>query len=239
MKRNMIITIAVAAVLVAACIVVFAVKLRNKMEKYERAPLGYGYSALEPYMDAQTLEIHYTKHHQAYVDKLNKALEKHPELFKKPLEVLLVNLDEVPEDIRTDVRNNGGGHWAHGFFWKCMAPAQKREPQGTLKAALEKTFGSVDEFKKAFEAAATAHFASGWCWLVIDREGNLKIISTPNHDLPQRDGLSPLLVIDVWEHAYYLKYQNRRGEFINSWWNVVNWPYVEELFNAMTSTQSN
>lgn len=238
MKKNMIITIIVASVLVVTGIIVFAVKSRNHMEKYERAPLTYGYSALEPYMDAQTVEIHYTKHHQAYVDKLNKALEKHPELFKKPLEELLVHLDEVPEDIRLDVRNQGGGHWAHDFFWKCMTPAHGQLPQGAFKIALEKNFGSIDGFKKAFEAAATAHFASGWCWLVRDGAGNLKIVSTPNHDLPQRDGLSPLLVIDVWEHAYYLKYQNRRGEFINSWWNVVNWPYVEENFNKMASAQN-
>lgn len=202
------------------------------MEKFVLPPLPYGYSALEPDLDGRTVEIHYTKHHQGYVHNLNIALAKHPELFSKSLEELLTNLDQIPADIRTAVRNQGGGDYIHTMFWNCMAPAttQPREPQGLLKTALEKSFGSIADFKKKFEETAIAHFGSGWAWLVVDKNGDLKIVSTPNHDIPQRDGLKPILVVDVWEHAYYLKFQNRRAEFLASWWNVVNWPYVEELF---------
>ncbi|MCL5436287.1 MAG: superoxide dismutase [Candidatus Dependentiae bacterium] len=196
-------------------------------------PLPYLYNALEPYLDARTVEIHYTKHHRGYVDKVNKAFEKHPELVAKPLEELLTHLELVPEDIRAAVRNQGGGAYIHTFFWRCMAPAGAalREPKGALKSALEKSFGSVADFKKKFEEVALSHFGSGWAWLVIDKTGALSVISTPNHDIPQRQGLTPLLVLDVWEHAYYLKFQNRRNEFVAAWWHVVNWSHVEELFD--------
>jgi len=199
--------------------------------KYELKQLPYAFNALEPYLDARTVEIHYTKHHKGYVDKLNAALDKHPELFKRPLVDLLTHLDALPEDIRTDVRNQGGGHWAHEFFWNCMAaPSQsltgQREPDGELKKAIGKQFGSFDEFKKAFTKAATGAFGSGWCWLVQGPKGELEIISTPNHGIPQQQGKKPLLVVDIWEHAYYLKFQNRRPEYIEAWWNVVNWPFV-------------
>lgn len=207
-------------------------KESDKPVKYQLKPLGYVFSALEPFLDARTVEIHYTKHHQGYVDKLNAALEKHPELFKTSLEQLLTHLDTlVPEDIRTDVRNQGGGDWAHDFFWNCMAPAdQRRELGGELKKAIEKQFGSFDEFKKAFSKVAAAHFGSGWCWLVKTDKGELEIISTPYHEIPQQRGKKPLLVVDVWEHAYYLKFQNRRTEYIDAWWNVVKWLFVEEQF---------
>lgn len=199
---------------------------------YEQSPLPYVYKALEPYLDARTVEIHYTKHHKGYVEKLNTAVEKHPELFKKPLEELLMHLDRVPEDIRLAVRNQGGGHWAHEFFWHCMAPAEApqapRMPKpGQLKTMIDAQYGSFEGFKLAFEKVAMGLFGSGWTWLVLDTKTNkLTIVTTPNHDLPQREGLMPLLVLDIWEHAYYLKFQNRRADFISQWWNVVNWDFV-------------
>ncbi len=234
MKKRIIIG-SMAIVAVVAAVVFTVIKLRgdSQVKRVEISALPYAFNALEPHLDAKTVEIHYTKHHQGYVDKLNRAFEKHPELFDKSLEELLIHLDQVPEDIRVDVRNQGGGDFIHTFFWNCMAPAKNpvHEPQGALKTALEKSFGSVADFKKKFEEVALGHFGSGWAWLVIDRDGALRVVSTVNHDIPQRDGLIPLLVVDVWEHAYYLKFQNRRAEFLAAWWNVVNWPYVAELFD--------
>lgn len=210
------------------------------MKRFELMPLPYAFDALEPHIDARTVEIHYTKHHQGYVDKLNIALEKYVAMYGEVeksesfLEDLLINLDQIPADIRTLVRNQGGGVFAHNMFWRCMTVAKSvaREPQGALKLALEKEIGSFGDFKKKFSEIALNQFGSGWTWLVMDKNSNLSIVSTANHDIPQRDGLKPLLVVDVWEHAYYLKYQNRRAEFLAAWWNVVNWAYVEELFAA-------
>ena len=188
-------------------------------------PLPYDYGALEPHIDARTMEIHHTKHHQGYVTNLNAALEKAPNLQNKSLEDLLGNLDAVPESVRTAVRNNGGGHWNHSMFWQIMGPAAGAEPTGKLADAMKSAFGDFAQFKEKFAAAATSRFGSGWAWLLADG-GKLSIESTPNQDNPVMQGKSPILGLDVWEHAYYLKYQNRRADYIGAWWNVVNWDVV-------------
>ena len=190
-------------------------------------PLPYDYGALEPHIDARTMEIHHTKHHQGYVNNLNAALEKVPNLQGKSLEDLLGNLDAVPENARTAVRNNGGGHWNHSMFWQIMGPNVGSEPSGALADAIKSSFGGFDQFKEKFAAAATGRFGSGWAWLLVD--GNsLSIDSTPNQDTPIMQGKRPILGLDVWEHAYYLKYQNRRPDYIGAWWHVVNWDAVAE-----------
>jgi Fe-Mn family superoxide dismutase len=190
--------------------------------------LPYTSDALEPYIDKLTMEIHHGKHHAAYVANLNKALEPVPELAGKPLEVLLANgLAAVPESIRTAVRNNGGGTLNHSFFWWSMGPKAGGQPSGKLAEAIHGTFGSFEQFKEKFSAAAMGRFGSGWAWLVKDASGKLDISSTANQDTPLSEGKSPLLALDVWEHAYYLKYQNRRVEYVAAWWNVVNWQEVE------------
>jgi Fe-Mn family superoxide dismutase len=193
-------------------------------------PLPYPNNALEPHIDAQTMEIHHDKHHGAYVNNLNAALEKAPELQGKSLDDLLKNLNAVPESIRTAVRNNGGGHWNHSMFWQIMSPKGGGAPGGKLADAIKSSFGSFDAFKEQFNAAGGARFGSGWAWLINDG-GKLSIISTPNQDNPIMDGkAAPILGLDVWEHAYYLKYQNRRPDYMKAWWNVVNWPEVEKRF---------
>jgi Fe-Mn family superoxide dismutase len=198
--------------------------------KHELPKLPYEYSALEPYVDAQTMEIHHSKHHQAYVNNLNAALEKHPELQEKDIKDLVANLNEVPEDIRGAVRNNGGGHLNHSMFWKMMKKAEGQAPTGELLDAINEKFGSVDEFKSVFSKAAATRFGSGWAWLVV-KDGKLDVVSTANQDNPITDGLTPILGLDVWEHAYYLKYQNRRPEYIENWFNVVNWDEVAKLYS--------
>lgn len=197
---------------------------------FELPKLPYSVDALEPYIDAQTMTIHHDKHHQAYVTNLNAALEKHPELANKSLVDLLSNLNAVPEDIRMAVRNHGGGTWNHNLFWEVMAPKAGGAPSAELSKALEASFGSFDAFKTEFEKAATTRFGSGWAWLVRKGDG-LAVVSTANQDNPYSDGLIPLMAIDVWEHAYYLKYQNRRPEYISNWWNVVNWEAVAAKYN--------
>jgi Fe-Mn family superoxide dismutase len=195
--------------------------------KYELPQLPYGYDALEPYIDAKTMEIHHTKHHQAYTNNLNAALEKHPEIADMPLEKLLADPTLVPEDIRAAVRNSGGGYWNHDFFWKVMAPKAGGEPSGKVAEAINASFGGFTPFKEMFTKAAGGVFGSGWAWLVVGTDGKLAVISTPNQDGPLALKQKPLLVLDVWEHAYYLKYQNRRPEYIDAWWNVVNWKEAE------------
>lgn len=192
--------------------------------------LPYPYSALEPHIDAQTMEIHYTKHHQTYIDKLNAALEKHPELQEKSVEELVADLDMVPEDIRTAVRNHGGGHLNHSLFWTILSPTTaKSEPSDALKAALEEAFGTVQDFKVKFSEKSTLLFGSGWTWLVVDG-GKLSIVTTPNQDNPVTEGKTPIFGLDVWEHAYYLKHQNRRPEYVAAFWEVVNWDEVSRRF---------
>jgi len=191
---------------------------------YELPPLPYSYDALEPHIDARTMEIHYTKHHQTYCDKTNAALEGSP-LAKKPIEEILRNLDAVPEKIRTAVRNHGGGFANHTFFWRILGPQGGGEPEGELRKAIEESFGSVAVFREQFSAAAAGQFGSGWAWLVA-ANGKLAVLGTSNQDTPLSQGKTPLLAIDVWEHAYYLKYQNRRPEYIQAFWNVVNWGEV-------------
>jgi len=193
-------------------------------------PLPYAVDALEPYIDAQTMTLHHDKHHQAYVTNLNGAIEKHPELASKSLEELLMDLNAVPEDIRTVVRNHGGGTWNHSMFWEIMGPKKGGAPGGELARAVDSAFGSFDAFKSEFEKSANGRFGSGWAWLVKRGNNDLAIVSTANHDNPLSENMTPILGIDVWEHAYYLKYQNRRAEYVTNWWNVVNWDAVAERY---------
>ena len=199
---------------------------------FEVPPLPYDYSALEPYIDTETMHLHHDKHHQAYVNNLNAALEKHPELQSKSAEDLIKDLNSVPEDIRTAVRNNGGGHVNHSMFWQIMGPNGGGEPTGALADAINSAFGSFADFKKQFNDAGAKRFGSGWAWLVRGSNGSLQVMSTANQDSPLSEGLQPILGNDVWEHAYYLKYQNRRPEYLEAWWNVVNWDEVNKRFES-------
>lgn len=193
-------------------------------------PLPYDYTALEPHVDEQTMRIHHDKHHATYVNNLNAALESQPDLQGKSIEELLSDINSVPENIRTAVRNNGGGHANHTLFWEIMGPNGGGQPTGELAAAIDQSFGSFDAFKEQFAKAATTRFGSGWAWLLASG-GTLEITSTQNQDSPLMEGRRPILGLDVWEHAYYLKYQNRRPDYINAWWNTVNWDAVSERFN--------
>lgn len=200
---------------------------------YTLSPLPYAYGALEPYIEAQIMELHHSKHQQAYVDGLNAALEKHPELFEKPLVEILSNLDDVPADIQTAVRNHGGGVHNHTFFWHVMNIKGGGEPVGKSGEAIKDIFGSFELFKEQFNTTAKNRFGSGWAWLSIDKSGTLVVSSTANQDSPLSGGLVPVLGLDVWEHAYYLQYFNRRVDYISAWWNIVNWEYVEEQYTAL------
>lgn len=202
------------------------------MPTFTLPELDYSADALEPYIDAQTMTIHHDKHHQTYVNGLNSALEKHPELQEKSLTDLLADLDAVPADIRTAVQNNGGGHYNHSLLWKTIAPGGSKEPSGDLKTAIDSDLAGFAAFKDAFSTAATGRFGSGWAWLVLDHGKKLKVTSTPNQDNPLSDGETPILGIDVWEHAYYLKYQNRRPEYVKNFFEVINWDVVAANYNA-------
>ena len=197
---------------------------------YELPPLPYPKEALEPHIDAQTMEIHHDKHHAAYVNTVNKAIAGKPELEKKTVEELISNLDAVPTDIRTVVRNHGGGHANHSMFWKIMAPKAGGTPTGRIAEDIKAAFGSLDAFKEKFEAAGVGRFGSGWAWLIVNKAGKLEITSTANQDNPLMEGLKPVFGCDVWEHAYYLKYQNRRPDYLKAWWNVVNWAEVDKNY---------
>jgi Fe-Mn family superoxide dismutase len=195
-------------------------------------PLAYAYDALEPHIDARTMEIHHTKHHQTYVDKLNAALDKYPPLQSLSSEELIADLSRVPEDIRTAVRNNAGGDANHVMFFSMLGPKRGGKPVGKLAAAIDAAFGGFEPFQKQFASAAAGHFASGWTWLSVDGDGKLKIETTPGHDSPITAGRRPILVLDVWEHAYYLKHQNRRPDSVSAWWNVLDWEKAEQKFIA-------
>ncbi|GAB4501641.1 MAG: superoxide dismutase [Anaerolineales bacterium] len=198
---------------------------------FQLPALPYAYDALEPFIDAQTMTIHHTKHHQAYITNLNAALDKHPELNSWSLTDLVAKLAEVPEDIRGAVRNHGGGHWNHDMFWQVMAPKAGGEPKGALAKAIDSDFGGFTNFKAEFDKAAMGRFGSGWAWLVV-KGGKLAVTSSANQDNPLSEGFKPVLGIDVWEHAYYLKYQNRRADYVAAFWNVVNWEEVARRFAA-------
>ena len=190
--------------------------------------LPYAHDALEPHIDAKTMEIHHSKHHQTYVNNLNAALEKAPQLAGKSLDDLMRGINDVPEAVRTAVRNNGGGHWNHSMFWELMGPKQGGEPSGRIGDAIKRSFGDFTKFKEQFAAAGVGRFGSGWAWLIDEGGGKLSITSTPNQDNPLMEGKKAILGLDVWEHAYYLKYQNRRPDYIGAWWNTVSWSAVEK-----------
>lgn len=198
--------------------------------KYTLPKLPYAFDALEPYIDARTMEIHYTKHHQAYVNNLNAALENHPALQEKTLTDILENLDHVPADVYAAVRNNGGGNYNHSLFWKIMKKDGGGEPKGTMKDLIESNFITFKNFQDEFNTMAKKVFGSGWAWLCLDRNNRLKITSTENQDCPLSEGFKPILGLDVWEHAYYLQYQNKRPDYISAWWHVINWEQVEENY---------
>lgn len=199
---------------------------------HELVKLPYAYDALEPHIDARTMEIHHSKHHATYVANLNNALQPHADLQGKSLEALLKDLNAVPEVVRTAVRNNGGGVFNHNMYWMMMAPKAGGQPKGEVAKAIDAAFGSFAAFQEQFTKAGLGRFGSGWAWLVADKSGKLAITSTANQDTPISDGLRPILTVDVWEHAYYLKYQNRRADYLAAWWNVVDWEAVSRLFKA-------
>ncbi|BAY22679.1 manganese and iron superoxide dismutase [Calothrix sp. NIES-2100] len=199
-------------------------------------PLPYAYEALEPHIDAKTMQFHHDKHHATYVKNLNAALEKHPELKSRSVEELLRKLDKVPEDIRKIVRNNGGGHVNHSMFWQIMKPQGGGEPTGAIATAIKENFGNFADFKKQFNAAGAAQFGSGWVWLVRNRNGKLEVTTTANQDTPLSQGLYPILGNDVWEHAYYLNYQNRRADYLEAWWNVVNWDEINKRYAVVSKS---
>ncbi len=204
--------------------------------------LSYGYGDLEPYIDERTMEIHHSKHHKTYIDKLNAAIEKHPELGDKTVEELLLSINTIPEDIQATVRNNGGGHLNHSFFWTVMKPVRsgkngggltgQGQPSGTLAESINASFGTIDAFKEKFSNEAAGFFGSGWVWLALDKDKKAVITGTKDHVNPIMNGQSPVLTLDIWEHAYYLKYQNRRSEYIENWWHVVDWDAVQKYFDA-------
>jgi superoxide dismutase, Fe-Mn family len=202
------------------------------MSEYTLPPLPYDYAALEPNIDAKTMEIHYTKHHQAYITNVNNALKDHPSLQGKPIEALIADLNAIPESIRTAVRNNGGGHANHSMFWLIMKPNGGGNPTGAIASAIDSELGGFAAFKETFAKAATTRFGSGWAWLIKGKDGKLTVSSTANQDSPLMEGLTPLLGLDVWEHAYYLKYQNKRPDYITAWWNTINWDEVNKRYSA-------
>jgi superoxide dismutase, Fe-Mn family len=204
----------------------------DNMAEYTLPPLPYDYAALEPHIDAKTMEIHYTKHHQTYITNLNNALKDHPQLQGKTIEDLISHLDAVPEAIRGAVRNNGGGHANHSLFWQLMKPGGGGEPTGALAQAITAELGGLPAFKESFGKAGLTRFGSGWAWLIAGKDGKLAVTSSPNQDSPIMDGLTPLLGLDVWEHAYYLKYQNRRADYITAWWNTLNWEEIGRRYSA-------
>lgn len=204
----------------------------------ELPPLPYDYAALEPFVDEATMRLHHDKHHATYVENLNTALQQYPDLQNQTVDILLKSVDTLPDNIRTTVRNNGGGHLNHTLFWSSMTPNAEGAPTGELAEAITQTFGGIDQFKQQFNTAGSGQFGSGWVWLVQNQQGQLEIITTPNQDNPIMNDLYPILGNDVWEHAYYLKYQNRRAEYLNNWWNVVNWAEVDRRWAQANSSNT-
>jgi superoxide dismutase, Fe-Mn family len=209
---------------------------QSETQTFRLTPLPYPYEALEPYIDAETMRFHHDKHYAAYINNLNAAINKYPDLKTKSAEDLLRNLAQIPEDIRTTVRNNGGGYVNHKMFWEIMGPNAGGEPKGKLAQAIQKDFGSFKNFQTAFNDAGSKRFGSGWAWLVQDKSGKLKIVSTANQDSPIMEGIYPIMGNDVWEHAYYLKYKNDRGEYLKQWWNVVNWNEIDKRYMQASRT---
>ena len=205
-------------------------KQNQSSDTFQLPPLPYDYNALEPHIDAATMQFHHDRHHAAYVKNLNDAVNKYPDLKSKSVEQLISDLNSIPEDIRTTIRNNGGGHINHTMFWEIMSPNGGGEPTGAIATAIKANFGSFDEFKKQFNDAGSKRFGSGWAWLVRTQDGKLAVTSTPNQDSPLMEGSFPIMGNDVWEHAYYLKYQNKRADYLTAWWNVVNWNEVNKRF---------
>lgn len=203
-------------------------KVKQNTMTFQLPPLPYDYKALEPHIDARTMQLHHDKHHATYVNNLNTAVAKYPQLKGKSAEVLLRQLNTLPQEIRTTVRNNGGGHINHSMFWQIMSPKGGGEPTGAIANAIKKSFGSFAAFQKQFNEVGTKHFGSGWVWLIRTQKGELKIISTPNQDSPLMQGYYPIMGNDLWEHAYYLNYQNRRADYLKAWWNVVNWEEINK-----------
>ncbi|WP_010073663.1 superoxide dismutase [Clostridium cellulovorans] len=206
--------------------------LSKEEQKFKVEPLPYAYDALEPYIDKETMELHHDKHYVTYTEKLNQAIDKYPELKKLTIEELLMSLDKLPDDIRRTVRNNGGGYYNHGFFFSIMSKSKKSEPNGKLKKDIEKSFDSFDKFKDDFKKASLDVFGSGWAWLIKDNDNQLKIITTGNQDSPIFDGIKPILGLDLWEHSYYLKYHEKRSDYIDNWWNVVDWDKIEAIYSG-------
>jgi superoxide dismutase, Fe-Mn family len=202
---------------------------------FELPPLPYGFDALEPHIDAKTMEIHHDKHHATYITNANKALENHPALAAKSVEDLLWGINEVPEDIRTVIRNNAGGHSNHSIFWTIMGPGGGGAPKGRIGDSIKTTFGSYDALKELLQKTAVGQFGSGWAWLVVDKNAKLSVKGYPNQDSPYMEGLTPILGVDVWEHAYYLKYQNKRADYVTAWFNTLNWEAVEARFSSVWS----
>ena len=232
-------TLGVFAFICVAFVMITQFPQKKEHDSYALPPLPYAFNALEPHIDALTMEIHYTKHHQKYVNELNETLKGYPALADKPVGELLQNLKDIPQEIRKAVRNNGGGHYNHSLFWTVMSPQGGGKPTGDLAVLIDKQFGSFEAFKDKFSLAAKKVFGSGWAWLCLEPEGKLLIMTTQNQDSPISQGLVTLLCLDVWEHAYYLKYQNRRLDYITAWWNVVYWPQVEEyLRRAMVDERA-
>lgn len=203
------------------------------MSQFELPELEFAPDALEPYIDKETMTIHHDKHHQTYITNLNAALDKHPELKDHSLTDLIAHLEKVPEDIRTAVRNNGGGHYNHSLFWKVLIPGGSSQPTGALAKAIDEQLGGFEAFKEKFSAAGAGQFGSGWAWLTVNQLNRLKVTNTPNQDSPLMDSETPLLGLDVWEHAYYLKYQNKRPEYIKNFFNVINWDYVSDVYDKV------
>lgn len=230
MKKKFLVTLVLSFIFTISSLT-NSIALAPNQNAFKVKPLPYAYDALEPYIDKETMILHHNKHYQAYVDNLNKALEKYPELYKYSLVELLQNIDTLPKDIQKTVLNNAGGAYNHGFFFDIMSP-EKTEPSEELRVSIERDFGSFENFKEQFKQASSSVFGSGWAWLVKDSSGKLSIVTTPNQNSPVSDNLTPVIGLDVWEHAYYLKYKNVRADYIDNWFNVINWKQALENFNG-------